>query len=148
MTEVGKQRGFTLIEIVVVIVILGILAAFAVPRFAAIEVEARSVAATSLATNVRLSASTAHSLWLGQDRPDDVVIDGATVDIVHGYPTAASIDGSLPGLDGFVYDPFAAPVVFSRTRDGRTAISNCSVTYSEPAAFGAAPDTSLDTTGC
>ncbi|HKT72384.1 MAG TPA: prepilin-type N-terminal cleavage/methylation domain-containing protein, partial [Steroidobacteraceae bacterium] len=35
------QRGFTLIELVVVIVVLGILAAFAVPKFMGLENQAR-----------------------------------------------------------------------------------------------------------
>ena len=38
------QTGFTLIELVVVITILGILAAFAVPRFASLEGQARLAA--------------------------------------------------------------------------------------------------------
>ena len=37
-----KEKGFTLIELVMVIVILGILAAFALPRFADLGGEAES----------------------------------------------------------------------------------------------------------
>ena len=138
------MKGFTLIELVVVITILGILAAFAIPRFANLEIEARRAAVQGLGGSVRSAATLAHSLSLAQGLAptDSVSMEGQTITMTDRYPQAASIDNTLVDFTGFGN---ATSGVFTKT--GATNDTNCRVTYAAPTGPNLPPTiTVLDTT--
>jgi MSHA pilin protein MshA len=85
-----KQRGFTLIELIMVIVILGVLSAFALPRFADFGEDARVASLNALAGALRAAANISHAQQLadGGTPGDSVTLEGAVITMVNGYPTA------------------------------------------------------------
>jgi MSHA pilin protein MshA len=125
-------KGFTLIELVVVITILGILAAFAFPRFAALETEARAATVNGLAGSLRAASALAHSLYLVTGT-SPVSMEGNNITMQEGYPTTEDIEKALTDYTGFTIATGAA-ISFAPT--GATATVNCQVTYAEAPANG------------
>ena len=88
-----KQQGFTLIELVVVIVILGILAVTAAPKFMNLQVDARNASLQGLKGAIQGAAGITYgkAAVKGQDGDIGSISEaGSTVKLVYGYPEATS----------------------------------------------------------
>ena len=142
------QAGFTLIELIAVIVILGLLSAFALPRFSGVEGQARAASINGLAGSVRSAAALAHSSQLAQNlsASTSVSMEGNSVAMANGYPTAGAggIENALTDTTGYTHT--AGTGVYTIASAGTPA--NCKVTYTAAAAANTQPTVAVDTSGC
>lgn len=134
-----QQSGFTLIELIMVIVILGILAAFALPRFADFSNQARTSVVEGVAGSLRSASAIAHAAQLaaGASGSTSVVLEGQSITMVGGYPTAdddgivkaAQVDGITPSGGAA-----AAGSTITFTPDGGGPTCQVTYTSANPAA--------------
>lgn len=136
--NIAKQAGFTLVELVVVIVILGLLAAAALPRFINVTQDARISSLNGVAGGLRSAASLARAQYIidGDNTSNQIQMDGQNVAVLventlvgrGGRPTqaAAGIDQAMPPPEGWTVDHTGAVSTY-RPPSGGSA--TCQVTY-------------------
>lgn len=104
-----KQNGFSLIELVIVIVILGLLAATAIPRFLNVTDDAQDASVDGVAGGLSTAVSFVRSQWeVDGRRNNNVLLDGTSVnlDTRFGYPTGASVTDATAMTDASCQEVF------------------------------------------
>jgi MSHA pilin protein MshA len=126
-----------MVELIVVIVILGILAAVALPKFMGLEREARIAAVKSMGGTMMSAAQMARGVCMAQNCANGgagIQIDGQAIIFANGFPNNASMDLLIQSYEGFT--PNAAG---NRMVKQGAATAACWVQYNQPAAAGASP---------
>jgi MSHA pilin protein MshA len=149
----SAQGGFTLIELIVVIVILGVLAATALPKFSDMGGEARLASIKAAKGALATTASVAHGQFLLNPTANatSITMEGQAVAMANGYPTATTGLAAAAGLtsdDYTVTAPTGTATSLTISPKGVSTPENCQLTYAPASvANGVVTPPSITVTG-
>ena len=158
--QMNNQKGFTLIELIIVIVILGILAVTAAPRFIDLQNDARASTLEgvkgALQGSVQLVYAKAAIAGVQREATNNTVDMGTgTISTVYGYPAAATVAADIAKYLDLSTSDFAVAAgtgadagTFTIRLSNDSTNTTCQVLYTDSAAAGSAPLISVTSTGC
>jgi len=164
MTRIQTRKGFTLIEILIVVIILGILAAIVIPQFTNASKEAKQSALVTMVQSMR------SQIALFKLQHNDMLPGAAPLKDTGGVFVEATfwnqltlfskLDGTTAAakdtVNGFVYGPYmqsipANPLVAaadaSKVKDGVAAAANFGFIYDYAGGIGSGKVWGIDSAG-
>ena len=162
-----KQTGFTLIELVIVMIILGILAVVTAPQFIDLQSDAHASSMQGVAAAISSGKTMVYSACVistscdetapaggGNGSGNSITVQGESIILAYGYPRheltgiarlinikdAAELkitDYKINGRDGLRIRP-----------DADYAVNKCEIRYSQPLAEGEYPLVEIDIDDC